>query len=58
MRAEALSRKPGHAGGSAFSRTSDPSAGDISDTKLIRTFGVATASAELLLATSRRFTTL
>jgi hypothetical protein len=39
MRAEALSRKPGHAGAIAFSRTGDPSSGDFSDAKLIRKFG-------------------
>lgn len=36
MRAEALSRKPGHAGAIAFSRTGDPSSGDFSDARLIR----------------------
>ncbi|MGY8635312.1 hypothetical protein RAD15_22805 [Bradyrhizobium sp. 14AA] len=39
MRAEALSRKPGHAGAVAFSQTGDPSSGDFSDAKLIRKFG-------------------
>lgn len=39
MRAEALSRKPGHAGAIAFSRTGDPSSGDFGDAKLIRKFG-------------------
>jgi hypothetical protein len=39
MRAEALSRKPGHAGAIAFSRTGDPSSGDFRDAKLIRKFG-------------------
>jgi hypothetical protein len=39
MRAEALSRKPGHAGAIAFSRTGDPSSGDFSGAKLIRKFG-------------------
>jgi hypothetical protein len=39
MRAEALSRKPGHAGAIAFSRTGDPSSGDFSDAKLIGKFG-------------------
>lgn len=39
MRAEALSRKPAHAGAIAFSRTGDPSSGDFSDAKLIRKFG-------------------
>jgi hypothetical protein len=39
MRAEALSRKEGHVGAVAFSRTGDPSIGDFSDAKLIRKFG-------------------
>jgi hypothetical protein len=39
MRAEALSRKPGHAGAIAFSRTEDHSGGDFSDAELIRKFG-------------------
>ena len=39
MRAEALSRKPGHAGALAFSRTGDPSTGDFGETKVIRKFG-------------------
>ncbi|MGY4326955.1 hypothetical protein ACVWWG_001372 [Bradyrhizobium sp. LB7.2] len=39
MRAEALSRKPGHAVAIAFSRTGDPSSGDFSGAKLIRKFG-------------------
>ncbi|WP_461324455.1 hypothetical protein [Bradyrhizobium diazoefficiens] len=39
MRAEALSRKPGHAGAIAFSRTGDPSSGEFSDARLIRKFG-------------------
>lgn len=39
VRAEALSRKTGHAGAVAFSRTGDPSSGDFSDAKLIRKFG-------------------
>ncbi|MGY4600308.1 hypothetical protein ACVWXL_008054 [Bradyrhizobium sp. GM22.5] len=37
--AEALSRKPGHAGAIAFSRTGEPSSGDFNDAKLIRKFG-------------------
>ncbi|MGL3104883.1 hypothetical protein [Bradyrhizobium sp. BR 1432] len=41
MRAEALSRKPGHAGAVAFSRTGDPSSGDFGDSKIIRKFGDA-----------------
>jgi hypothetical protein len=39
MRAEALSRKPGHVGALAFSRTGDPSSGDFGDAKVIRKFG-------------------
>jgi hypothetical protein len=39
MRAQALSRKPGHAGAVAFSRTGDPSSGDFSDATLLRKFG-------------------
>ncbi|MGM4960911.1 hypothetical protein ACT4MK_36975 [Bradyrhizobium barranii] len=39
MRAETLSRKPGHVGAVAFSRTGDPSSGDFSDAKVIRKFG-------------------
>ncbi|MGL3104936.1 hypothetical protein [Bradyrhizobium sp. BR 1432] len=39
MRAEALSRKPGHVGAIAFSRSGDPSSGDFSEAKVIRKFG-------------------
>ena len=39
MKAEALSRKPGHVGAVAFSRSGDPATGDFSDAKLIRNFG-------------------
>jgi hypothetical protein len=39
MRAEALSRKAGHVGALAFSRTGDPATGDFSDAKVIRKFG-------------------
>ena len=39
MRAEALSRKPGHVGAIAFSRSGDPATGDFGDAKLIRKFG-------------------
>ena len=39
VRAEALSRKPGHAGALAFSRTGDPSTGDFGEAKVIRKFG-------------------
>jgi hypothetical protein len=35
MRADALSRKPGHVGAVAFSRTGDPATGDFSDAKVI-----------------------
>jgi hypothetical protein len=37
--AEALSRKEGHLGAVAFSRTGDPSTGDFSDAQVIRKFG-------------------
>ncbi len=39
MRAEALSRKEGHFGAVAFSRTGDPATGDFGDAKVIRKFG-------------------
>ena len=39
MRAEALSRKPGHVGAVAFSRTGNPATGDFGDAKVIRKFG-------------------
>ncbi|WP_316235304.1 MULTISPECIES: hypothetical protein [unclassified Bradyrhizobium] len=39
MRAEALSRKEGHVGAVAFSRTGDPATGDFSDAEVIRKFG-------------------
>jgi hypothetical protein len=39
MRAEALSRKPGHVGAVAFCRTGDPATGDFSDATVIRKFG-------------------
>ena len=39
MRAEALSRKPGHVGAVAFSRTGDPATGEFGDAKVIRKFG-------------------
>jgi hypothetical protein len=39
MRAEALSRKEGHLGAVAFSRTGDPATGDFSDAKVIKKFG-------------------
>ena len=39
MRAEALSRKEGHIGAIAFSRTGDPATGDFGDAKVIRKFG-------------------
>ena len=34
MRAEALSRKPGHVGAVAFSRTGDPATGDFGDAQV------------------------
>lgn len=39
MRAEALSRKPGHIGAVAFSRTGDPGTGEFGDAQIIRKFG-------------------
>ena len=39
MRAEALSRQPGHVGAVAFSRTGDPATGDFGDAKVIKKFG-------------------
>jgi hypothetical protein len=39
MRAEALSRKPGHVGAVAFSRSGDPATGEFGDATLIRKFG-------------------
>jgi hypothetical protein len=39
MRAEALSRKPGHVGAVAFSRTGDPATGEFGDAKVIKKFG-------------------
>jgi hypothetical protein len=39
MRAEALSRRQGHVGAVAFSRTGDPAISDFSDAKVIRKFG-------------------
>jgi len=39
MRAEALSRKPGHIGAVAFNRTGDPATGDLGDAKIIKKFG-------------------
>jgi hypothetical protein len=39
MRAEALSRKEGHVGAVAFSRTGDPATGDFGDAEVIRKFG-------------------
>jgi len=39
MRADALSRKEGHIGAVAFSRTGDPATGDFGDATIIRRFG-------------------
>jgi hypothetical protein len=39
MKAEALSRKEGHIGAVAFSRTGDPGAGEFSDAVLLKAFG-------------------
>jgi hypothetical protein len=38
-RAEALSRKPGHVGALAFSRSGDPATGEFREAKVIRKFG-------------------
>lgn len=40
MRAEALSRKAGHVGAVAFSRTGNPATGDFGDAQVIKKFGV------------------
>lgn len=40
MKAEAVSRKPGHVGAVAFSRSGDPATGDFGDAEAIRKFGV------------------
>jgi hypothetical protein len=39
MRADALSRKDGHVGAVAFSRTGNSATGEFSDAKVIRKFG-------------------
>ena len=39
IRAEALSRKEGHVGAVAFSRTGDPATGDFRDATVLRKFG-------------------
>jgi hypothetical protein len=39
MRADMLSRKQGHIGAVAFSRTGDPATGDFGDATIIRKFG-------------------
>ncbi len=39
MLAEALSRKPGHVGAIAFSRTGDPDTGVFGDAQVIKKFG-------------------
>jgi hypothetical protein len=39
MRAEALSRKPGHVGAVAFSRIGDPATGEFGDARVIKKFG-------------------
>jgi hypothetical protein len=48
MRAEALSRKPGHIGAVAFSRTGDPATGDFGDAKIIKKFRSAGRSQYLV----------
>jgi hypothetical protein len=39
MRAEALSRREGHVGAVAFSRTGDPATGEFGDAKVLKKFG-------------------
>jgi hypothetical protein len=39
MRAEVLSRKPGHVGAVAFSRTGDPATGEFGGARVIKKFG-------------------
>jgi hypothetical protein len=39
LRAQALSRKPGHVGAVAFRRTGDPATGEFGDAEIIRKFG-------------------
>src|ERR1700726_4593975 len=39
MKADALSRRPGHVGAVAFSRTGDPATGDFGDATVMRKFG-------------------
>ncbi len=39
LRAEMMSRLPGHAGAVAFSRSGDPLMGEFGDARLLRTFG-------------------
>jgi hypothetical protein len=39
MRAEALSRKEGHVGAIAFSRSGDPATGDFREATVLRKFG-------------------
>lgn len=39
-RAEILSRSPGHIGAVAFSRSGDPMAGEFSDARLLKAFGL------------------
>ena len=48
MRAEALSRKEGHVGAVAFSRTGDPASGNFSDAEVIRKFGEVPADLSAL----------
>ena len=39
VRADALSRREGHVGAVAFSRSGDPATGDFSDATILRRFG-------------------
>jgi hypothetical protein len=48
MPAEALSRKEGHVGAVAFSRTGDPATGDFGDAKVLKKFGEVPADLSAL----------
>jgi hypothetical protein len=50
MRAEAISRKEGHVGAVAFSRTGDPATGDFRDAQVLKKFCKASRLLLFLLA--------
>jgi len=50
MRAEAISRKEGHVGAVAFSRTGDPATGDFRDAQVLKNFCKASRLLLFLLA--------